>query len=279
LELLGRHLARYRVEEAKPGETLFSADCGTERVLPGGRVLRGKHNLYWKSLKIYEGRRYDEMAARLIGFARDWATLLSNEFVRLRAGGVAIDGAALIFPANPQPHLPALMGLLVRSGARYYGDEMVNVDPILRRIHGLPLPLRIDGQDVSLFPELGLEPSREPRWKLEVPEGYEGMTTRAAVAVDAIGGTDAEPAPIGWIVFPDFEPGAETRLEPLGGAPALFRFTQSVLNLHVWEDRALVLMRDLIESAPVSRLVVGSLEEAADLVIQTAPSMVEEVRT
>jgi hypothetical protein len=230
-------------------------------------------------LKIYEGLRYDEMAARVIGFARDWATLLTNEFVRLRAGGVELGGAAVLFPSTPQRHLPALMGLLIQLGARYFGDEMVNVDPILRRTHGLPLPLLMDGQDVVHFPKLGLKASREPRWKLEVPEGYEGMTTRAAVAVDSLGGTDAEPAPIGWIIFPDFEPGEETRLEPLGGAPALFRFSQSVLNLHVWEDRALVLMRELVESVPVSRLVVGSLPDAADLVMRTAPSMVEGVKS
>jgi hypothetical protein len=75
-------------------------------------------------------------------------------------------------------------------------------------------------------------------------------------------------------VFPEFRPGEETRLEPAGGAEILFRFAETRLNLHVWGDRTLVLMRDLLEESSVSRLVVGSLPDAARLVVETAPSMV-----
>ena len=76
------------------------------------------------------------------------------------------------------------------------------------------------------------------------------------------------------IVFPFFEEGAETRLEPFGGAAALFRFTEATLNLHIWTDRAFVLQRELMESVPVSRLVVGSIPEAADLVLSKLPELV-----
>ena len=228
-------------------------------------------------MKIFEGRHDDEMAARLIGFVRDWATMLTNEFVRLRAGGVILDRRAVLLPSVPQPHLPALVGLLVRSGAAFLGDEMVNLDPIRHRIHGLSLPLRVDADDLMLFPELRREPSSAPRWKLDPGPGLEGITTRRTVAVQELGGMQGGPANVGWIVFPQFEPGSETRLEPFGGAPALFAFTQAVMNLHVWEERALTLMRDVLEKVAVSRLVIGSLPEAADLIRRTAPGLLKGV--
>jgi hypothetical protein len=154
---------------------------------------------------------------------------------------------------------------------------MVNLDPVLKRIHGLSLPLRIDAEDLTHFPELDRAPSRAPRWKLETGPGYEGMTIRRTVAVDELGGAEGSPVPVGWIVFPEFSPGAETGLEPFGGAPALFGFTQAVLNLHVWEERALLLMREILESVAVSRLVVGSMPEAAEIVARTGPGLLKGV--
>jgi hypothetical protein len=72
-------------------------------------------------------------------------------------------------------------------------------------------------------------------------------------------------------VFPVFRPGRPTELQDIGAAEALFEFTQAVLNLHVWTDRALVVMRDILTSVPAARLVVGSIPEAADLLVAAQP--------
>jgi hypothetical protein len=108
------------------------------------------------------------------------------------------------------------------------------------------------------------------------PEEVQAKTLRRPVPVEELGGLAAtSPAPIGALVFPFFEEGVETRLEPFGGSAALFRFTEATLNLHVWTDRAFILQRELLESAAVSRLVVGgSLAEAADLVWAAVPDLV-----
>ncbi|MDQ3957323.1 MAG: hypothetical protein M3273_03270, partial [Actinomycetota bacterium] len=242
---------------------LFSADCGETRTMAGGKVVHGISRLYSDGMKIFEGRVKDEMAGRLISGVRDLTTQHSNEFVRIRAGGVVVDGAAVLLPSPPQAHLPALTGLLLTRGASHLGDEVVNVDPVLRRAHGVPLPLLIDGFDLPLFPAIRREPTR--RRMKGPPEEVQAKTLRRPVTVEQLGATQAPPSPIGALVFPFFEEGGDTRLEPFGGAAALFRFTEATLNLHVWTDRAFVLHRELLESVPVSRLVVGSLEDAADL--------------
>jgi hypothetical protein len=277
LDLLRRYIGRFRLDEPAGPEVRFSADCGQERTMPGGKVVRGRRKLYLGILRIYDGRLDDEMAARLIGLVRRRATMLTNEFVRVRAGAVTVNGGAVLLPSMPEPHLPTMVGMMVRSGAGYLGDEEVNVDPVLRRIHSLSLPLRIDSEHLGRFPELRGRDPRRGRPPRPMPEELRAHTPRRVVAPDELGGREDDPAPIGWIVFPSFQPGAETRLEPFGGAEALFRFTQALLNLDIWEDRALVLMRDILESSAVSTLVVGSEEEAADLLMRTAPSLVEGV--
>jgi hypothetical protein len=280
LELVRRYIGHFRVEgdEERPLESLFSADCGEDRVLPGGRLARGKRNLFFSYLRIYHGTLNDEMAGRLIGFTRDAAMLLSDEFVRIRAGAVATDVGAIVMPTLPDPHMPALVGHLVTAGGRYLGDETVNLDPILHGAFGLRLPLLIDSGDLDFFPQIRRERRRgrpfQPR-----DESVRAASPRRPVLPEELGGEFGGPAPTRWLVFPVFAPGAETRLEGFGGAEAVFRATQSVLNLHAWEDRALVLLQELLESVPVSRLMVGSIPEAARLVMEAAPSLMGGVNT
>jgi hypothetical protein len=216
------------------------------------------------------------MAAKLVSFSRDLATKNANEFVRIRAGAVGLDGRAVAFPSTPQPHLPALVALLVRSGAGYLGDEEVHVDPVLWKIHGTGVPILLDEDDLDLLPELARETNPRRRRRDPRPE-TQALTPRRLVAPEELGGRFADPTPLRWIVLPEFEPGAETRLEALGGAGALFQLTRSVLNLHTWGDRALLFLRELLDTVPTSRLVVGSIPEASDLVLEAAPGITEGV--
>jgi hypothetical protein len=273
--MLRFYLAEFQAEGQSANETLFSADCGVHRRLPGGMVTRGKLALYWGTTLIYGGVLYEEMAARLISWVRDNADFPSNEFVRLRAGAVAFDGRALLMPTIPERHLPALVGLLVRAGAGFLGSELAHLDPVFRRAHPVAWPLMVDGEDIAHFPELNRESPRR-RQPEQRDEFARAITPRRPVSVEEVGGTLAGPTPVRWLVFPEFETGEETRLEATSGSEILFRFVASGLNLHVWEDRALTLMRDILDTTPVSRLVVGSLPEAADLLVRTAPSLTED---
>ena len=239
-------------------------------------MIRPKVHLYFGTLRIFYGRVLEEMAARLISFVRDLSIREVNEFVRIRAGAVSWNGRALILPSPPQPHLPALTGLLARAGGGYLGDETIYVDPVLRNVHSTSLPIFLDADDLPLFPELEREESPRRPPKPPEPELY-AVTPRRLVAPDELGSRHADPASVGWIVFPYWDQGGESRLEPAGGADALFRFTESALNLNAYGDRALLMMRQMLESVPVSRLSVASLPEAAELLVEHAPSMLEEV--
>ncbi len=250
-------------------ELLFSADCGIQRTLAGGKQVRARQRLFVGGLKIYEGYAQDEMAGRLISGVRDIATRSSNEFVRIRAGGVVANGRAILLPSVPAPHLPALVALLVRSGAKYLGDEIVNLDPVMRRVHGSSLPLLLAESDLALFPELGRPPSASRRRRAA---GDGAREPRRPVRLDELGGDQAEPAVPAWVVFPTFEEGSTTELRPIGDAEALFRFTQAGLNLHIWTDRALLVFRDVLASVPAAELVVGSLPEAARLLLEETTS-------
>ena len=185
-------------------------------------------------------------------------------------------GGAVILPSTPQPHLPALVAHLVRSGGGYLGDEEIHVDPVLWKIHGTGVPILLDEDDLAFFSDLSREANPRRRRRDPRPEMV-ALTPRRLVTPEEVGGRAADPAPLGWIVLPEFVPGADSRLEAVGGSGALFQLTRSVLNLHAWGDRALLLLRELLETVPTSRLVVGSIPEASDLVLRAAPDIVKGV--
>ncbi len=269
LELLRGYLGPFRLSDADDGadETIFQVDCGISRVLPGGTVVRPTANLFIGSLRIFCGPRWEDMAGKLIAGVRDLVTARADEAVRLRAAGAVIGDRALILPSGPDRHLPALSAALTRSGAGYIGDEIVKLDPILRRVSGIELPILLDVSDLDLFPEVNAR-ARRVKVEEEGEVGKDSRTPRRAVPVEVLGGHRAvAPADLGWITFPEFRPGEETRLEPVAGAEAVFKLMEAMLNAHVWGDRALILARDLVETVSVQRLVIGSIPEAADLLM------------
>lgn len=260
LELLRGYIGRYLVDESFD-DLVYSASVGADRKLAGGKIAQGVGSLYINYVRIFRGIGMDEMAAALIASIRDAGESEHNEFVRLRAGGVAFDGETVLLPSAPEPHLSGLTAMLARGGGAAFGDEMVKIDPVERRVYPLDLPALIDTADVAQIPGVSRTVARRGRRARYV----EAMTPRAPVMWEELGARLATPSRPTWIVFPVFSPGAETELRPIGGAESLFRFSQSALNMHVWGDRMLILMRELLETSAVAELVVGSLRDAADM--------------
>jgi len=261
-DLLG-HLLREKRRDEGSHEILFSADLGIERLVPGRATVTSLKRLFFGSTLLYRGRSMHELAARLISGFRDWTNHRSNEFFRLRAGSVAVDGGAVLLPSAPSTDLAALVALTVRGGgAGYLADEITNVDPVLSRAHGIGFPLLIDGVHLSRFPELEAEPSRPPRRRGQLLPIQ--ARPRWPVRLDELGGVASSPTTIRWIVFPRFEKGAVTELQPIGKSEAMFRMSESALNLHIWAERSFPLMQRLLEDHPAVELRIGDLDEGAE---------------
>ncbi|MFY9588028.1 MAG: hypothetical protein WAT66_11290 [Actinomycetota bacterium] len=233
--------------------------------MAGGKVARGVNALYLNFVRIFRGRGLEEMAGALITGMRETVMATQNQFIRVRAAAVRFNGGAVLLPSPPQPHLSGLAAALASKGGAYLGDEIVKIDPIEHLAHGVDLPLVVDSSDLSLFPEL----KRTPAKRSSRERHRDAITPRQPVTIDELGARFGEPAPVQWIIFPTFEPGAETSIESIAASTALFRFTVAGLNLHIWGDRALILMRQLLEEANIAEMTVGSIPQAADLIART----------
>lgn len=269
LDRIRSHLAGYeagRDDLSEVATYLFSAIPGSDRRLPGGAVVRGLHSVYAQGMRIYHGPDPKAMVGALLHMMRSLTLDYLDEFVRVRGGSVVLGGGGLLLPTpGDRPEVAALVALMLPRGAGYLGDEVSLVDPVLRRLHPSPFPVLVHVDLAARIPGLGSTGS--PRRPRRATRG------RYAVPPEELGSRRAEPAQLTWVVFPSFEPGEPTRLEPAGGAAAVFGLSQACANLDVWEERGLMLFRGLADDTAVSRLVVGSLEEAADLLIEAAPTL------
>jgi hypothetical protein len=228
--------------------------------------VRPLHSLYAQGMRIYHGSDIEAMGGSLLHMMRALCLDYLDEFVRLRGGAVAVSGGGILLPVvESGPPVPTLVASLVARGAAYLTDEAARIDPILRRVHPSPFPILLDPSDAARFPEVASS-AGTTRGKRAPPGRY-------PVAPGRLGATDSDPVPVRWVVFPSFEPGRQTRLEPAGEAEAVFALSGACANLDVWEGRTLLLFRTMVEEAAVSRLVVGSPAAAADLILASAPSM------
>lgn len=245
----------------------FSAIVGPDKKLAGGKVAYGVSSLYLQAVRIFRGRGHQEMAGRMVSSMRDLIVSPQNEYVRMRAAGLTAGGGSILIVApEPEPRLPALAGLLAGKGLGYLGDELVRVEPVLNTAYPTRLPILVDELDVGAFPQRSLDPPRRRSRRVE------GMTPRRPLPVSALGGSYGDPAPVRWVVVPEFG-AAETGVEPASGSAVLFALVSATLNMHVWRERGILFLRRLLDEASVSRLRIASLESAADVLAEAAPTV------
>jgi hypothetical protein len=176
----------------------------------------------------------------------------------LHAGGVEQAGVGVVLPGVMEAGKTTLVAGLVRAGFDYFTDEAVALDRSTLEIHPYPKPLSIDRGAWPLFPEL--EPHavatdddpRDGQWQVPVE----------AIRPGAVG----EPCRVDVIVFPRYERGARTSLEPLRRAEALVELAKNTFEFDVQARTALDLLAEVVRGRECYRLPMGDLEGAVELV-------------
>jgi hypothetical protein len=184
----------------------------------------------------------------------------SSEHLILHAGGVEHDGVGVVFPGAMEAGKTTLAAGLVRAGFGYLTDEAVAVDRESLRIHPYPKPLSIDRGAWFLFPEL------EPRVDLAT-DAYKRDQWQVAptdIRPDPLG----RPGPVTVIVFPRYEAGLDTSVEPLGRAEALVELAKNTYRFDVQGNAALDVLAEVVRPASCYRLISGDLDAAVAAVTE-----------
>ena len=178
--------------------------------------------------------------------------------VMSHAGGVERGGVACVLPAHMESGKTTLTTGLVRKGFAYLTDEAVAFDWETGEIDPYPKPLSIDPGSQFLFRELtpplppGVEATDSAQW--QIPP--------SAIRPDAVGTR----CWARYVVFPNYEEGATTLLQPIGRAEGLVELAKNTFQFREHPRRGLDSLARVIRDVDCYRLTVGDLDRACELI-------------
>ena len=178
----------------------------------------------------------------------------------LHAGGVQVggpgSGVGLVLPAKSESGKSTLTAGLVRAGYAYLSDEAIPLDWDTHAIQPYPKPMSLDPGAFALFPE----------WAPDFGDGHDAATYAqwhiAPSSVGLVGGR----CEVRFIVFPEYSPEADTRLEPMSRGTALLEMCKNTFRFNTQGRRCLDHLADVVRGAGCYRLPMSDLDAAVRVV-------------
>ena len=185
----------------------------------------------------------------------------------LHAAAVSVRGRVVVLPAAMESGKTTLATGLLDRGAAYLTDEAAAIDDATLTVEGFPKPLSIDRGSWHVLAH------HEPNLPSDLAVYHQGQWQVQPASFAAV-----EPqGSLGVFVFPAFERGARTRIEPLRPVDAL----EHAMACTFGPPRSLVppaKVRQLavvLGDVPAFRLVTGDLDRACQLVMGVVDELPE----
>jgi hypothetical protein len=261
-ERLGSLLSSLRVRGAADHRyELVVADDGRVEVSLDGRML------------VHADSRRHAVAWLLWHISRA-AVEVNSDHLLLHAAAVEAAAGAVLLPAPPNAGKTTLTTALVRAGLGYLTDEVVAISPATNCVLPFPRPLTLEPE--SLRALIDLDPAALSWWVGSDSEPNSCRDRDAqrwwhVPAANIRPGAVGVPCPPRVVVFPRYQPGAPTRLEPIGTADAVLELATNAFNLDQHGGRGLRYLAGLAEQCTCFRLDVSDLADACRLVLAVAP--------
>ena len=135
------------------------------------------------------------------------------------------DGLAAILPAPPGSGKSTLCAALVSRGWRLLSDELAMLRPGDGLLVPVPRPVSLKNRSIDVIRAF----ARDPVLSRPVADTSKGTVAhlKAPAASVAQAHRPARPA---WVIFPRYEAGAATTLEPIARARAFLRVAENAFN-------------------------------------------------
>jgi hypothetical protein len=194
----------------------------------------------------------------------------NGEYLLIHAAAVEAAIGAVVLPAAPNAGKTTLTVALIRAGFDYLTDEVVALSAESERVLPFPRPLTVEAASLAALADL--DPAASS-WAAdpEVP----AISSPEDDPTDwwHVPAAGIRPAPFGRpspprvVVFPRYQPGVPTRLEPIGTAEAVLELATNTFNLDRHGGQGLALLARVAERCSCFRLDVSELGEACRLLL------------
>lgn len=181
--------------------------------------------------------------------------------LEVHAGVVAAGDHCLLLPGAPGRGKTTLTAALVCAGFRYFSDEVALIEEPDCAVRSFPLSLGIKPGAVDalakrypMIRQLDVHTREdEQRVRYLSPPGYDSKLPTAL--------------PVRWIVFPSYDPRAETRLQPISRTDALRRLMSECMVLpELLDESSVHAMVRWLRNVECMEMPMSSLDDAVDLI-------------
>ncbi|MFN3544298.1 MAG: HprK-related kinase A [Thiobacillus sp.] len=194
---------------------------------PGGlrRWVRRQVSFAFDGVAPFKPLPYDQ-AFPMLEWGLNWCvSTQAHQYLIIHAGAVEKHGRAAILPAPPGSGKSTLTAALMLSGWRLLSDELTLIDRKTGLIHPLPRPVSLKNASIDVIRGF----STEAVLNRSSHDTVKGTVAHLRPARDSVQ-RQHEPARPGWVIFPRWQAGAETRLEPRSRAQTFMDLAQNAFN-------------------------------------------------
>ncbi len=180
-----------------------------------------------------------------------------HDHLVIHAAVLERDGKAAILPAPPGSGKSTLCATLVIDGWRLLSDELTLVRLEDSRITPLPRPVSLKNASIDIVRR------RAPRaiFSPVVRDTVKGNVAHMRAPRESVRRAHETAAP-GWMVFPRYAAGAESRLSVVPKAEAFLRCAGNAFNYSLLGMRGFETQSNLIEGSDCYELTYSRLDDA-----------------
>lgn len=221
------------------------------------RWVKPQVNFYFDDQLPFKPLPLDQ-AFPIMEWGLNWCVSVhAHQYLIIHAGAVEKNGLAVILPAPPGSGKSTLTAGLVLSGWRLLSDELTLIDRKTGLIHPLPRPVSLKNQSIPLIQAF----SADAYINRASHDTAKGTVAHMRPPKESVR-RQHETARPGWVIFPQWEANAMTRLTPRFKAETFMFLAQNAFNYsHLGADGFRV-GTSLIEQSTCYDLKYSRLDEA-----------------
>jgi HprK-related kinase A len=253
-DLLGLLYADYEVRESDGW-----ADIDV-RLLPGGgirRLVRPTVEFIVDGMRPFEPFPQDHALPMFEWGVNYVFAQRMHRYLLLHAGVVARSERAVLLPAWPGSGKSTLAASLAMRGWRYLSDEFGVVSLPDVRVRAFARPAALKNESIDVLRAFAPDAVLGPRF----PGTRKGTVGHLKVPPASVRMSEAD-IPIAAVVFPNYQPDAPLRLQPLGTSAAFLKLAHNAFNYEEVGEAAFHAVAAIVRANPCRILTYGRLDDA-----------------
>lgn len=201
------------------------------------------------------------LAPALLEWGLNWAvTNLAHWYLMVHGAVLERHGKALLLSAKAESGKSTLAAALTLRGWRLFSDEIALIRLADGQLVPLARPICLKGPSIELIRRQDQQGLVGPT----VADPVRGGIALVRPTAESVSRME-EPAPVGWVVFPEFTPGAATQWTPLAKALAFIRLADNSFNYSLLGTTGFQTLAALLDQAQgCYKFRYSNLEEAID---------------